>query len=245
MPALSLADLPARLKDFCLAPRSYRLGYQQSSYDIAFDGYSYPGQTDSLNQGPEDQLHSFVFSDFSSPAHYPSEFQGFIKTHWGALCAEIQAVEQSILLALGLDTIARQQRQRFGHMMSANYYPDVDQTDSSGLRLSPHPDVSLLTVFLQGLGEGFQYQDADGQWRDPGTTQTVTVFAGELLEWLTDGAVPALKHRVRYQDSTAERYSFALFSLPQPGAVLHSQQGKTITTEGWYRLHLSQWDDPG
>jgi len=247
LPAISLANLPAALKGFCLQPLPYRLQHLQSTYEIAFDGYSYPGQQDSRNQGPEDHLHSFVFSDFSPRECYPQQFQAFIRDQWAPLCRQVHALEQSILLALGLESIASQHQRHFGHMMSANYYPAARQTgvDSSGLRLSAHPDVSLLTVFLQGLGPGFEYRDAAGCWCDAPVRQRVTVFAGELLEWLSDGTVPALRHRVSESADNGDRFSFALFSLPQPGTELASIEGAKITTEDWYRLHLEQWDNPG
>lgn len=244
-PAISLPGLRAALRAFCQQPPAYRREHLQDRYRVAFDGYSYPGQDDSRNQGPEDQLHSFVFSDFSAPDRYPREFQAFITRHWPSLCRQVQQLEQELLQDLGLGAIAGQQARDFGHMMSANYYPAGARPgkDRAQLRLSAHPDVSLLTVFIQGLGPGFQYRDSDGKWRDAKIEPRVTVFAGDLLEWLTDGAIPALQHRVRRQADDAERFSFALFSLPRPGAVLASLGGKRISTEDWYRLHLSQWDD--
>ncbi|WP_162846037.1 2OG-Fe(II) oxygenase family protein [Seongchinamella sediminis] len=239
-----MAQLPKALRAFCQRPLADRREYLQSRYRVAFDGYSYPGQEDSCNQGPQDQLHSFVFSDFSPREHYPLELQAFIRCRWAVLCRQVQALEQAILQDLGLAAIARQHRRHFGHMMSANYYPPPDQPGAGtpGLRLSAHPDVSLLTVFIQGLGPGFQYRDTDGAWRDAPLVPRVTVFAGELLEWLTNGAIPALQHRVRAQAGGDERFSFALFSLPRPGAVVARPGGASITTEDWYRLHLNQWD---
>ena len=242
--AISLHGLPDSLRAFCHAPLQYRQQHLQKCYGVAFDGYSYPGQEDSLNQGAEDQLHSFVFSDFSPLQRYPEEFHGYIQQYWSSLCAQVQQLEQELLKAMGLSAIAEQHALMFGHMMSANYFPArIQQLPPADLRLSAHPDVSLLTVFLPGIGEDFQYQDAAGQWRNATTSGRVTVFAGELLEWLTDGAIPALNHRVKHSEKPAERFSFALFSLPMPGVELTSLGGRKITTEDWYQLHLSQWDD--
>jgi 2OG-Fe(II) oxygenase superfamily len=245
IPALPLPHLADSLRDFCRAVPEYRQRYLQQNYGTAFDGYSFPGQKDSLNQGPEDHLHSFVFSDFYSLDRYPPEFHTFIHEHWSSLCHQVQAVEQRILTELGLESIASQFTSNFGHMMSANYYPGLKHTDTGkdAVRLSAHPDVSLLTVFPQGLGKDFQYQDVDGQWRDAPETDRLTLFAGDLLQWLTEGEIPALNHRVKHSDSSGERFSFALFSLPMPAIILTSVSGNTITTEDWYRLHLSQWDD--
>ena len=253
LPALPLHGLPAALRNFCQRPTAYREDFLQSRFGKAFDGYSYPGQEDSLNQGPEDQLHSFVLSDFSPALHYPPELQPFLRQHWAELTRAARVTEQRILTELGLEDIARQHEERCGHMLSANYYPplpaganaiaNIAPQKASALRLSPHPDVSLLTVLFAGIAEDFQYQDSRGLWLDAEPADKVVVFAGELLQWLTDGAIPALNHRVKRGENPGERFSFALFSLPAPGATLVSNAGRHITTEDWYRLHLSQWDN--
>lgn len=251
LPARSPGTLPDALRRFCHSPASYRKCFAQSQFATAFDGYSYPGQQDSLNQGPEDQLHSFVLSDFSTPTRYPDELQPFLHQHWQELTRWTRAVEQHVLKELSLTHIALQHQSLCSHMLSANYYPapatpqsaDRETGSAADLRLSPHPDVSLLTVMFSGLGEGFQYQDSNGCWVDAPPTDRVVVFAGDLLQWLTDGAIPALNHRVKQTGNEGERFSFALFSLPRPGASLLSNAGHQITTEDWYRLHLSQWDE--
>lgn len=260
IPALPRLELESALRAFCQAPEYYRLQYLQASYGVAFDGYSYPGQSDSLNQGEEDWLHSFVFSDFYPPERYPRELRSYVRQQWPGIKGVVSALEQQVLSELGLASICEQYMQNFAHMMSANYFPPVETTASSfdqrlhpesgrpgsngvdGLRLSAHPDVSLLTVFITGIGEDFQYRDAAGNWVDAPATDTIAVFPGDLMQWLTDGGVPALEHRVKQGADRDERFSFALFSLPRPGATLISNAGNRISTEQWFRLHLSQWD---
>jgi len=245
IPVFELHDLPAALRSFSARPFSERQRYTQDNYGVAFDGYSWPGQVDSLNQGPEDGLHSFVFSDFLHPTRYPREFQPFLASHWPAVSAAVRELEQSVLTELELAQVASQHRRHFGHMMSANFYPALTGSSFSpgGLRLTEHPDVSLLTVFPFGIVSEFQYRDANGDWVDLPTCNRVVVFAGDLLQWITDGEVAALHHRVaRRPGDSAERFSFALFSLPKPGETLCDKRGNNISAEDWYRLHLSQWD---
>lgn len=252
-PSNSLEELADSLRSFVRREKDYRLQFQQSNYRTAFDGYSWPGQQDSLNQGPEDQLHSFVFSDFSPVQSYPLELQPYCLEHWPAISTHVHQLEKILLIDLGLEGIAAQHALNFGHMMSANYFPPLSQTlsqpqaqsssDDCALRLSEHPDVSLLTVFPFGIGRDFQYQDARGHWCDAPKSNTPVIFAGDLLRWMSDGAIPALNHRVRRStDSSNERFSFALFSLPKPGTLLHSQAGESISVEDYYLEHLSQWD---
>ncbi len=253
IPALPPADLPERLRAFVAKPKAYRHRYLQSACEGTFDGYSYPGQTDSMNQGADDALHSFVFSDFQPASAYPREFQRFLREDWRALTRFAAEVERSVLYELGVEDIVEQYKQSFGHMMSSNYYPPAPHSGAvAGPRLTEHPDVSLLTVFPFGIDRGFEYQDASGNWRPLDSlagSRRVCVFAGELLEWLTNGSIKALNHRVRW--APGERFSFSLFSLPYPGTTIRrtcpdrragtGPKSEAISVEAYIEAHLARW----
>ena len=249
LPALSAGDLPDQLRAFVARPWDYRRRYLQQAYHSAFDGYSFAGQKDSLNQGPEDALHSFVLSDFSPHEHFPAEFQRFLRDLWPQVTSVAGRVERELLANLGETKLPDVLDADYGHMMSANYYPP-DSSSGACPRLTEHPDVSLLTLFPFGVAEGFEYQRADGDWQALAPTNRVVAFAGELLEWLTSGRIRALTHRVAR--TPGERFSFSLFSLPRPEAritrVLGSDQGgnglrqETISVEAYIKAHLSRWD---
>lgn len=255
---LSLDDLPQQLKAFVDRDEAYRYRFLQKNYGVAFDGYSYQGQKDSLNQGYADMLHSFVFSDFFTVEKYPQEFQWYRKNLWPDVMSVITELELSLLQKLPIvdrlkQQIITQYKSSFGHMMSANYYPAIANcniNDDSSLRLSEHPDVSLLTIFPFGIDQDFEYQNNKGQWCSAPKTDRIIAFPGDLLEWLTHGQVKALNHRVRFNREKTERFSFAFFSLPWPQTILRRQKSiqnkadefDSMTTEQYYRMHLSQWD---
>ena len=254
VPALSPNGLPEQLRAFVARPWAYRQRYLQSTYGTAFDGYSFAGQTDSLNQGPEDALHSFVFSDFSPRSAFPEEFQGFLRDAWPRVTRIARDIERGLLVQLGLEGLLEPYEASYGHMMSANYYPPVES--SGGLRLTEHPDVSLLTLFPFGVEDGFEYQDAEGAWRPLAPCERVVAFPGELLEWLTAGRIRALNHRVAPPLSEpfgapfgvpfgipfGERFSFSLFSLPHPGTRITRQaSSEAISVEAYIEAHLSRW----
>lgn len=250
IPALPPGDLPDRLRDFVVRPESYRRRFLQTAYATVFDGYSYAGQADSMNQGPDDALHSFVLSDFHPAAAYPREFRGFLYERWGEVTRFAAGLESRILAELGQGDLVAQVEASYGHMMSANYYPPLRAcSNAEAPRLTEHPDVSLLTVFPFGIDAGFEYQDRDGQWCSPGAIDEVCAFPGELLEWLTAGHVKALNHRVAR--ATRERFSFSLFSLPKPGTTLRralperppgaAPGFEEISVETYIHLHLSRW----
>ena len=220
VPALSASGLPAQLRAFVERPWSYRQRYLQSAYRTAFDGYSFAGQTDSLNQGPEDELHSFVISDFSPRSAFPGELQRFLCDEWPAVTRIAREIEPDLLVQLGVEGLLEPYEESYGHMMSANYYPPaLAAQPKNALRLTEHPDVSLLTLFPFGVEAGFEYQDAEGAWHAVAPSNRVVGFAGELLEWLTAGRIRALNHRVApaHGEHLGARFSFSLFSLPRPG----------------------------
>lgn len=250
VPALAPGELPARLRSFVQASAAHRRKYLQERFGYAFDGYSYMGQADSRNQGAEDMLHSFVFSDFYPAHRYPRELRPYIDGAWPPLKRFVRSIEARLLAALGLDHVVEQHR-AMGHMMSANYYPPVeedgDDVNSADLRLTEHPDASLVTVFPFGLEDDFEYLDAQGRWRTAPATRTVAAFPGHLLEWMSGGRVKAVNHRVRLSDCRhSERFSFALFSLPFPEATLRREHGRSgrssMRAEDYLRWHLSLWD---
>ena len=254
VPALSAGDLPEQLRAFVARPWAYRQRYLQSAYRTAFDGYSFAGQTDSLNQGPEDALHSFVLSDFSPRSAFPQEFQCFLRDEWPTVTRIAREVERGLLVQLGVESLLEPFEAHYGHMMSANYYPPgLGAQPDGGLRLTEHPDVSLLTLFPFGVAAGFEYQDAGGSWRALAPANRVVAFAGELLEWLTAGRIRALNHRVApaQGEPFGARFSVSLFSLPRPGTPIErplsgAQVGdgprlEAISVEAYIEAHLSRW----
>ena len=244
IPAVSPGELPARLRSFVRNDAAYRYSYLQKHFGYAFDGYSYMGQTDSRNQGAEDMLHSFVFSDFFAVDRYPTELRPYIDGTWPRLKRFVRDIEIALLEALALDHVVEQHR-NMGHMMSANYYPGIAKK-SVNLRLTEHPDASLITVFPFGLDDAFEYLDAAGSWQTLPATRNVVAFPGHLLEWLSGGTVKALNHRVRLDARhRSERFSFALFSLPHPKATLRglpNDSPPSMRAEEYLRWHLSLWD---
>ncbi len=253
-PALPSSALADRLRAFVNRPWAYRQRYLQSAYRAAFDGYSFAGQTDSLNQGPDDALHSFVLSDFSPRSAFPEEFQRYLRDEWPAVIRAAREIERGLLIQLGVEGLLEPYAASYGHMMSANYYPPAGRAQpEGGLRLTEHPDVSLLTLFPFGAEAGFEYQDAQGAWRALAPSDRVVGFAGELLEWLTAGRIQALNHRVAPagEGRFGERFSFSLFSLPRPGTRIErhpsAAQGgvgtriEAISVEAYIEAHLSRW----
>ena len=103
-------------------------------------------------------------------------------------------------------------------MANGQYYPPI-AANSAPVRLTEHPDASLVTVFPFGVDDDFEYQDAAGRWRRLPSDGGAVAFAGHLLEWMSGGRAKALNHRVRLGGSRRERFSFAdELSMARPDA---------------------------
>lgn len=250
-PVLPVASILHCMQDFMSTTTAYRRGYLQKEYGFAFDGYSHHGQADSSHQAADDLLHSFVLSDFYAHERYPSAFQAFVRDQWPALADAVGNLEMSILGSVQAD-VTNWYQQFAGHMMSANFYPPLQHFDTvaaGNTRLSAHPDVSLLTVFPFGLDSAFEYQDEHGQWLPAPVTDTMIAFPGYLLEWLTQGRVKALNHRVRLDAAQdRERHSFAVFSIPAPGATVSrpsaapGEAPELLSAPQYFQHYCSLWD---
>jgi hypothetical protein len=251
IPVLPVAPILRCMQEFMSMSMSYRRGFLQKAYGFAFDGYSYYGQPDSSHQAADDLLHTFVLSDFYSHERYPKPFQAFVRDHWPTLAGQMRTLEMSMLGSLQAD-VSNWYQQFAGHMMSANFYPPLEHFDTvaaGNTRLSAHPDVSLFTVFPFGLDSAFEYEDERGRWLSAPVTDKMIAFPGYLLEWLSNGQVKALNHRVRLDaDQNRERYSFAVFSIPARGAMVSrpsaaaGEARQSLSAQAYFQHYCGLWD---
>lgn len=229
-------------KEFVDQPFSYRKQFLQSEFIKAFDGYSFIGQEDSLNQYSTDMLHSFVFSEFTDAEKFPKEFQLFIKEDFPRLKQQVQAFELECLDHLGNSELKTVYEENFGHMVSCNFYPKPSDCKVVGFnetRLSNHVDVSLFSVFPCGLKEGLSYLNNQTETITLGTKRTMFGFAGYGLEMLSQGSVTALKHQVDLpKQLDEERFSMAFFSIPKPDASF-AFLGKHYNAKDYYSDYLN------
>lgn len=222
VPVLKDTVLRTALRGFLELPLLQRVNYGQNRLGTAFDGYSYLGQTDSLNQYDKDLLHSFVLSDISEKKAFPDAFQEYLKAVFPEQLTLIKTLEIEVLKWLGMSTLNPFYEEYITHMVSCNYYPELDlvanRTKSTD-RLSFHNDVSLFSVFPFGLEGGFAYENDHGEKVVQEATEEMILFPGYFMELMSNGKIKALSHGVLLPENTSkERFSFAFFSIPKPNA---------------------------
>ncbi|MFD0798987.1 2OG-Fe(II) oxygenase family protein [Maribacter chungangensis] len=244
IPASKDSVLRTALQRFLELPLSERMQYSQKKLGVAFDGYSYMGQTDSLNQYDKDLLHSFVLSDISTVETFPETFQEYLKQEFPEQLAYINALEKKVLHWLGVSELDLFYDDYIKQMVSCNYYPALALTDQKTKpldRLSFHTDVSLFSVFLFGLESGFAYEKSNGKKVLQNAIDEVVLFPGCFMELMTNGKIKALNHGVILpENSSEERFSFAFFSIPEPRASI---QHSSFTGSGkaYYEYYLNKF----
>lgn len=107
-------------------------------------------------------------------------------------------------------------------IMRLLHYPpqNVERTNT---RIVAHKDATLLTIILNADRPGLEMLAPDKKsWRPCKTEPNeIIVFAGEITEYLTNGAIRAAIHRVANdEDVTQSRYSTACFLSGNDIAIL-------------------------
>ena len=230
------------LQSFVLQDTAYTHQFLQKNYSHGLDGYSFLGQKDSANQYHFDLLHSFVISEFHTPDQFPKEFLEFFEIDWHRLKAKIVEVELGIIAQLEIPGLKEMYQEVMGHMISCNYYPRLQPHQlTQPERLSAHKDVSLFTVFPFGFDSDFSFE-WKGEWHTITATEDMVVFPGYLLEVISNGAIPALNHKVNQpQNPLQERFSFAYFSIPFPIKTIRVGNVH-LTAEAYFEQYLQLFD---
>ncbi|MFT5735743.1 MAG: isopenicillin N synthase-like dioxygenase [Maribacter sp.] len=244
IPAYAHGVLETALRWFLELPSLERQQYSQKEFAVGFDGYSYLGQKDSLNQYDKDLLHSFGLSNISKEEYFPQAFQKYLQQEFLEQVSFIRKLKKEVLKTLGFPEYVVFYEKHIRHMISCNFYPELDvptQKIVPGDRLSFHTDVSLFSVFLFGLESGFACEMLTGEKIVLDALDEVVLFSVYFMELLTNGKIKALNHGVALPENRMqERFSFTFFSIPQLDATLQLSSFKG-TGSDYYQHYLKQF----
>lgn len=106
------------------------------------------------------------------------------------------------------------------------HYPPLTCDPGEALRAGPHDDINLITLLLGAEEAGLQLLSKDGHWQDvnppPGA---MVVNIGDMLQRLTNHALPSTTHRVR--NPHGDRALTSRYSMP---FFVHLRSDFTIRT---------------
>lgn len=93
------------------------------------------------------------------------------------------------------------------------HYPPIANAPEGAIRAGAHEDINLITLLLGAEESGLELLSRDGRWIEvtppPGA---LVVNIGDMLQRLTNHALPSTTHRVR--NPSGERARFSRYSMP-------------------------------
>jgi isopenicillin N synthase-like dioxygenase len=156
------------------------------------------------------------FADHMPPNIWPTHPADF-RAVFTDLYAEFDRVGANLLSAialyLGLDEQWFETPVRDGNnVLRLLHYPPVSP-DAPGIRAGAHEDINLITLLLGAEEAGLQLLGPDGEWLavDP-PKGALVVNVGDMLQRLTNHALPSTTHRV--VNPPPERRGHSRYSMP-------------------------------
>lgn len=97
------------------------------------------------------------------------------------------------------------------------HYPPLGEgMDPRSVRSAAHEDINFLTIMVAAKGAGLELLDRDGSWLPVETEPSnLIVDSGDMLARMTNGLIPATRHRVvNPAGPNVSRYSMPFFMHP-------------------------------
>ncbi|MFM2371304.1 MAG: hypothetical protein RIS85_1026 [Pseudomonadota bacterium] len=156
-------------------------------------------------------------SDSMPPNVWPTRPETFRET-FEALYAEFDSVGARILsriaVWLGLDENWFDPAIADGNsVMRLLHYPPIPDAQTGAIRAGAHEDINLITLLLGAEEAGLELLAKDGRWISVSPPEGALVInIGDMLQRLTNHALPSTTHRVRNPDG--ERAKHSRYSMP-------------------------------
>ena len=156
-------------------------------------------------------------ADSMPPNVWPARPEGF-QAVFSELYRQFDATGATILSRiatyLGLDEHWFDKGIEDGNsVMRLLHYPPLQNVEGEAIRAGAHGDINLITLLLGAEEAGLELLTKDGNWISASPPEGAMVInVGDMLERLTNHALPSTIHRVR--NPNPERAAFSRYSMP-------------------------------
>ena len=220
-----LFDLPQNAMSNLKSPSLGRIGYTPMRYERYGDEPSAPLETHRMNwlaaQSPKDDL-DIQHKNNLFPEHFTD-----IKISYPELAEYIEEISRRVLeeiaVKMGKEADFFQSMIDGGEIkMRITHYPPIDK-NSSWPKTIPHRDFCFISLITDIPDSGLELLAQDkSAWLPIETKEDeITILAGEMMDYVTNGRIPSAIHRVSsYDDSGASRYSTKFFVMGNDEAKL-------------------------
>ncbi|WP_374531893.1 isopenicillin N synthase family dioxygenase [Novosphingobium sp.] len=156
-------------------------------------------------------------ADSMPPNVWPARPEGF-QAVFSELYRQFDATGATILSRiatyLGLDEHWFDKGIEDGNsVMRLLHYPPLQNVEGEAIRAGAHGDINLITLLLGAEEAGLELLTKDGNWISASPPEGAMVInVGDMLERMTNHALPSTIHRVR--NPNPERAAFSRYSMP-------------------------------
>ena len=195
-------------------------------------------------------MHPSVVSGQMKPNLFPPELPTFQSTSL-ALYDALDELAFTILemiadyFLLPRHTLASMAKEG-NSILRILHYPALKQGDIRGrVRAAAHEDINLLTLLPTATQPGLEIQLKSGEWLPVNVPSGAIICdTGDMMSVLTNGALPAVTHRVVNPDMTdhSARLSMPFFMHPSPTALLRpfGQSEGGLTADDFLKQRLQE-----
>ncbi|XP_008211207.1 2-oxoglutarate-dependent dioxygenase gloF isoform X3 [Nasonia vitripennis] len=239
IPDCKLKAVYRAMDEFCELPEESRNKYERVS--PSNHGYVKPGM-ERMNENETEVRHSFnvLGSCDSMP---DKEVPGF-STAVADLSRDLKQLTTMLLTALAvgleqppdflLSKHAKLLEQGNESTLRLLYYPPLGAPEPGFTRCGSHYDYGTFTLLAQDCEGGLEVQTPHGErWARVGHLPgAILVNSGEILNCWTNGALPALKHRVVVPEHCGRgRHSIAFFVHPDDDIEVEPFDAKLVKAQ--------------
>ena len=195
------------------------------------DGYFPPEVAETAKGATKRDLKEF-FHVYQPWGQYPAEVSGAARD-FHQLASELAVELLAWVEAETPKDVAAKLSRPLSEMMRGSHrtflrilrYPPLTGHEEAGaVRAAAHEDINLLTILPGSNQPGLQVLDRKGAWHDaPSDLGMLTINAGDMLQYASDGFYPSTTHRVMNPTDDAtqrSRMSMPLFLHPADDVVL-------------------------
>lgn len=193
------------------------------------------------------------------PNVWPDTPNGFREVY-SALFAEFDRVGNVILSRIALDLGLPRDwfeaaTDKGNSVLRLLHYPPITDAPPGALRAEAHGDINLITLLLGAEEAGLELLTRDGRWLPVSPPEgALVVNIGDMLERMTNHALPSTVHRVRNPEGERARYSrhsmpfflhlrsdFPIVTLPQcVSADTPDRYPQPITADNFLQQRLRE-----
>ncbi|CAN1162464.1 Probable 2-oxoglutarate-dependent dioxygenase AOP1.2, partial [Linum perenne] len=208
-------DLPLKAKQRNASEKPFHGYFASSSVNPRFEslGVDHPERFDKV-----ESLTNALWPEGNI------KFSNTLQSFYTEVSRLDQLVRRMIVESLGVDKYMEEHMKSSSYTLRMMRYEAPGTTDRT-IRMKPHTDKNIVSIYHQGQVDGLELQTKSGNWLAANFQPDCSflVILGESFHAWTNGRLYSPFHRVVMTGNNA-RYSAGLFSVPRDGYIIKAPE---------------------